>query len=787
MPIFAPSWSQSILESSSMGFAVLAIDGRYLEANPSFCKLLGRAHDQVIGASCLDITHPSDQAQVHQLLCDVRNAVDAAQPGESPRILSSILRHLTPTGSVHTCRHRWQLHTAAEGPPVLLVQCEQIDDELQRVADLERSEARTSTVINHLPAMIALWDRDLRNVFANSTYVDYFGWKPEDLRGHHIQEVLGDDLWMRNKGYLEQALAGKAMIFERTIRDTSGHDRNTVASYVPSWFNGEVEGITVFVTDQTELKAAMVARFEAQRDLQLVLDAAIDFLVVATDRTGVMRVFNRGAERMLGYAAHDVVGCATPLLIHDTGELEARARELTAQTGVAVEGFEVFTQQAKLGLTERREWTLVGKDGRRVPVSLVVSPMVDLDGGISGYLGIGRDISAEVEARRQTEAAMQAAESANRAKSQFLANMSHEIRTPMNAVLGVTELLAESELNPQQAEYAAMILTAGRSLLQIINDILDISKIEAGKMEVERAPFNMLDVLKSVEGILSLKAHEKGLVLACDMPAQVPALVVGDGVRLQQVLVNLVSNAIKFTHHGEVRLSVTVAPGAQTDQTLWHFCVSDTGIGMDPGQLQRIFQPFVQASSSSSRQYGGTGLGLTICKSLVELMGGTLEVASIPDRGSHFRFAIALAPLLTEGPLPERAPPSAPPRFDGLRVLVVDDAVLNQFVARSVLRSAGATVLCASDGREAVELLRESGHDVDVVLMDVQMPVMDGYEATRRIRQELGLCMPVLGLSAGVTAEQADRCRSAGMDGFVGKPFQKMQLLQAIEGVLPGK
>jgi PAS domain S-box-containing protein len=659
MPIFAPSWSQSILESSSMGFAVLAIDGRYLEANPSFCKLLGRAHDQVIGASCLDITHPSDQAQVHQLLCDVRNAVDAAQPGESPRILSSILRHLTPTGSVHTCRHRWQLHTAAEGPPVLLVQCEQIDDELQRVADLERSEARTSTVINHLPAMIALWDRDLRNVFANSTYVDYFGWKPEDLRGHHIQEVLGDDLWMRNKGYLEQALAGKAMIFERTIRDTSGHDRNTVASYVPSWFNGEVEGVTVFVTDQTELKAAMVARFEAQRDLQLVLDAAIDFLVVATDRTGVMRVFNRGAERMLGYAAHDVVGCATPLLIHDTGELEARARELTAQTGVAVEGFEVFTQQAKLGLTERREWTLVGKDGRRVPVSLVVSPMVDLDGGISGYLGIGRDISAEVEARRQTEAAMQAAESANRAKSQFLANMSHEIRTPMNAVLGVTELLAESELNPQQAEYAAMILTAGRSLLQIINDILDISKIEAGKMEVERAPFNMLDVLKSVEGILSLKAHEKGLVLACDMPAQVPALVVGDGVRLQQVLVNLVSNAIKFTHHGEVRLSVTVAPGAQTDQTLWHFCVSDTGIGMDPGQLQRIFQPFVQASSSSSRQYGGTGLGLTICKSLVELMGGTLEVASIPDRGSHFRFAIALAPLLTEGPLPERAPPSA--------------------------------------------------------------------------------------------------------------------------------
>ncbi|MBC9251247.1 hypothetical protein A9179_13260 [Pseudomonas alcaligenes] len=684
-----------------------------------------------------------------------------------------------------------------------------------------------------------------------------------------------------------------------------------------------VRNLTTLRENAKELaKQLTVAFTESEIRFGTLVNAASEFAIIATDVRGTIKIFNTGAEQMLGYRADELVDQLTPAVLHVDAEVEARGAELSLLLDTPVAGFDVIVAMARQGQAETHEWSYVRKDGSRLPVQLTVTAVRNSAGEIMGFLCIAKDISNEQEAAQLLRNAMERAEEASRAKSDFVASMSHEIRTPMNAVLGLTQLLSNTHLSAEQNKYLQMLRGAGESLLGILNDVLDFSKLEAGHLAITPAPFRLGEVLSALATVMSVNAAEKDLELIIGVEPDVPEAFIGDAQRLQQVLVNLVGNAIKFTEHGEVALLVQQL-SADAETACLRFRIRDSGIGITAEQQARLFTPFTQADSSIARRFGGTGLGLTICKRLVSMMGGSIEVQSTPGAGSEFRVelplplarqpsqaveafslenrrilvvddnptsleylsktiaswqarvdgvasgqeALQLARaqalrgeffdlLIADWQMPEMdglrtlqairalAPTQPPPPsiimvsafhrsalmqttaaaeieavllkpvtsasllstlkevlatqtdqaitahpgsshspakpLQGVHLLLVEDNPLNQFVAKGMLELAGASVEIADNGQQAIDRLRADAQRYQLVLMDVHMPVMDGFSATRVIRNELQLQLPVLAVSAGVLSHEREQCVAAGMNGFVAKPIDCAQMLATI-------
>jgi len=495
-----------------------------------------------------------------------------------------------------------------------------------------------------------------------------------------------------------------------------------------------------------------------------LIESNVDALM-ATDPRGIITDVNKQTEALTGCTRDELIGAPFKNYFTDPERAEAGIRLVLAQQKVT-----------------NYELTARDRDGKETVVSYNATTFYDRDRRLQGVFAAARDITERKQYEESLREATHRAEQANRAKSEFLANMSHEIRTPMNAVIGLSYLLGQTSLNEEQLSFLAKVKLASKSLLVVLNNVLDLSKIEAGELIVERAAFSLRSLLKELGEVISVQADAKGVGFEIDAPNALPAAVEGDAVRLSQILTNLLSNAVKFTEHGGVKLRVRQLESTRDHVTLC-FAVQDTGIGIAPEVKERLFEPFAQADASITRRFGGTGLGLSIVKRLVGLMGGEVSLDSTPGVGSEFRvtleFALIssheLARLLAPAPLPgEHA-------LQGLRILVVDDSDINLDVTRRILELEGAQVSLAKNGLEAFERIQAEPRAIDLVLMDVQMPVLDGHDATRRIRLELRLAdLPIIALTAGALSSERQRATASGMDGYITKPYDAKSLVSSI-------
>jgi len=522
-------------------------------------------------------------------------------------------------------------------------------------------------------------------------------------------------------------------------------------------------------------RLALRARLRGEKDKLDTMIASMPDAVLSMDEQRRVVLWNAAAQRMFGLEAGRIEGRPLDTLLPD---LPAEALALPSSRALPT--------APPLQTSARRA------DGQRLQVELTLSRW--WQDGRAFTTCIVRDVSDRVRLLEELQRAKEQAEQANEAKSRFLANMSHEIRTPMNAIIGMTHLALPHAGDARIQEYLGKIQASARHLLGLVNDILDFSKIEADRLELEHIEFALSEVLDTFSSLVADKAAAKGLALVFDIAPEVPARLVGDPLRLGQVLINYGQNALKFTDRGEIRVAIT-ADRQDAESVLLRVAVSDTGIGLSQAQQAQLFQSFHQGDASTSRRYGGTGLGLAIARRLALLMGGEVGVRSRPGEGSTFWFTArlgqgvaAVSPASAE-PAPRDQPSLAQPDAAevtvapaparGARVLLVDDNEVNLMIATEMLGSAGLHVTAVEDGEQAVQRVRDE--PFDLVLMDMQMPVMDGLQATRAIRRMPGRArLPIIAMTANALPADRQRCLDAGMDDVLTKPIEPERLVEAV-------
>jgi PAS domain S-box-containing protein len=651
--------------------------------------------------------------------------------------------------------------------------------ELQRRGEAERialkSKKRYRLLADHSSDVIFRWGLDGFALYVSPAVQEVLGYRADELVGTMTLDLVhpDDKLWSRD---VARAMAGGLDRAQTTSRFRHRDGRWVWADATMRLVRDEHTGAPLEIVgslrDVTQREAATEALRRSEAMFRLLTDHSSDMISLSDPRSQTRYYVSPASRSLVGYEPEEIVGRPNTDFVFPADMLPEGRRTYLAML-------------ADTGRT-RFSYRFRCKDGSYVWVEANVALTTDPETGAPAVLTSLRDISERVRQEETLLAAKDEADAANRAKSEFLANMSHEIRTPMNGILGMTGLLLDTALDPVQRSYAEMVREAGDALMTIINDILDISKLEAGKVELESIDFNIADAVRSAIAILEPKAQEKAIELVVSVAPAVPAMVRGDPTRLRQILLNLIGNGLKFTDRGRVSLAVSTAPATDDASAppRLHFTVTDTGIGMTEDICAKLFQKFQQADSSTTRRFGGTGLGLAISSELVALQGGTIGVSSRPGAGSTFWFELPLAPAVApalalradgEGIAAKTIETEAPRRK--LRVLLAEDIEINRRLAVAIIGSAGHEVDIAENGRRAVAAVEH--RDYDVVLMDVQMPELDGEQATRLIRAMAApkCAVPIIALTAHAMSGARDHYLALGMNDYITKPIDPALLL----------
>ncbi|MBF0368645.1 MAG: PAS domain S-box protein [Magnetococcales bacterium] len=645
---------------------------------------------------------------------------------------------------------------------------------------LRLSEERHRTLVSATSSVV--WTTDAQGGFAERQ----FGWESftgqswEDHQGYGWLEMIFPDDREKLQKVWQEALESRSIYQSdgQIWHHATQSYRHFTARAVPLLdSDGSLREWIGTIIDETDRKAAQASLDRLHRRNELLLNAAGEG-IYGLDLEGLTTFINPAGARMVGWQVEELVGRPQHEMIHHS---HADGTPYSHKNCPIYESI----QDGKVHVEEQEVFWR--KDGSCFPVAYVSTPIWE-DGEIQGAVVVFRDISERKQAEAAIQQGKEAAEVANRAKSEFLATMSHEIRTPLNTIIGMTDILGESPLNNEQKNQVNLLSRAGQGLLAIINDILDLSKIEAGHLLLENIPFDLHGLVKGIVEILEVAAREKNLHMAHTFSPGVATHVWGDAQRLRQVLLNLLGNAVKFTPEGG-RVSVVLRP--KEDNRI-RFEVIDTGVGIPPAIKEQIFQPFTQADSSTTRRFGGTGLGLTICRELVERMTGEIGVESQEGKGATFHFEVPLprAPEPKSDNLknvlrgrPRTTPEAEKKKVAGLSILLVEDSADNRLLIELYLKKSPHELAFAENGLQGVEAFK-SGH-YDLVFMDIQMPVMDGYTATREIRaweKETGAKpTPIVALSAHALKEATQKALDSGCNVHLTKPIRKKRLLEFLK------
>ncbi|HEY6838767.1 MAG TPA: PAS domain S-box protein, partial [Geobacteraceae bacterium] len=739
-------------------------DGMIIDVNDAFLRAFGYDRDDLVG-------HTTGEIGFWPSLVDRTTVMEEVQQrgGVREREVATKNKNGDDMWILFSCES-----IEIESEPCLITTLNDITARRRAEEELRASEERFRSLVELAVDAILQGDPEGNIIGANESATLLTGYRREELLGMHIRRMFTAEELERAPLRFDLLKAGKEV---RVVRRLSRKDGSTVPIEMNTKMmpDGSYQAFFRDISERTSVEEALRTSEERYRTL---FESASDPIIILRDGCIVecnqraLKLFGCNAEQLLGHPPQDF---SPPVQPDGLDSTESARQKIEA---------------ALAGVPQHYEWRLRHTDGTETDVEAILNR---LESG-NGYelMAIGRDVTKRKKAEDALREARDAADAANRAKSEFFANISHEIRTPLTAIIGFADLIQTTEDRATQKRYLEMIITSGEILQYLVKDILDLARIESGRLELDIAPFSLAETIARSSAAQEVIARQKGVMFTTAIDPSIPDFLVGDAEHLRQILANLVSNAVKFTHEGEISLSVTRLASVAVDSgTGLHFVVRDTGIGIPPEKQHQIFESFTQADGSTSRKYGGFGLGTTIAKKLVDLMGGRIWLESSPGAGSTFHVAMELPVASREDAEVLRGRQMSSwgratmPQYHGkpLRVLLAEDNEFNQHLIADALKGLGHGVTVAKDGKGAVELFLNNGFDL--ILMDVQMPGMNGLEATREIRrleQARGGHTPIIAITAGGRPEDRARCLAAGMDHFLTKPVSITDLLQEIFG-----